>query len=109
MPLAHAVCFWFVLSTLRAQSPSASVAVSGVVQDQTGSVLPGATVDLVAPTGTVAQTTVTDGVGAFHFDGSLRGNTSFAPGLKASSPPWRSCASRTAHLPPSASSSISPR
>ena len=87
MPLAHAVCFWFVLSTLgRAQTPSASVAVSGVVQDQTGSVLPGATVDLVAPTGTVAQTTVTDGAGTFRFDRVTPGQYELRAGFEGFKP-----------------------
>jgi hypothetical protein len=87
MPLAHAVCFWFVLSTLgRAQTPSASVAVSGVVQDQTGSVLPGATVDLVAPTGTVAQTTVTDGAGTFRFERVTPGQYELRAGFEGFKP-----------------------
>ena len=87
MPLAYALCFWIVLSTLgHAQTPSASVAVSGVVQDQTGSVLPGATVDLVAPTGTVAQTTVTDGAGAFRFDRVMPGQYELRAGFEGFKP-----------------------
>ena len=87
MPLAYALCFWIVLSTLgHAQTPSASVAVSGVVQDQTGSVLPGATVDLVAPTGTVAQTTITDGAGTFHFDRVTPGQYELRAGFEGFKP-----------------------
>jgi carboxypeptidase family protein len=49
-----------------AQSAS-EVPVSGIVQDQTGAVLPGASVDLVTTAGAVAQTTTTDEAGAFRF------------------------------------------
>ena len=41
---------------------------TGVVQDQSGAVLPGATVDLLTATGTVVQSTTADGAGAFRFD-----------------------------------------
>ena len=51
---------------LQAQS-APRVAVSGVVQDQTGAVLQNATVELVAASGAVQSTTTTDAVGAFHF------------------------------------------
>ena len=44
-----------------------ATSVTGVVQDQTGALLPGATVDQVVG-GRVVQSVVTDGVGAFHFD-----------------------------------------
>src|SRR5947207_15779382 len=50
-----------------AQTP-VSVAVSGVIQDQTGAVLPGAAVELRTSAGTVAQATTTDGAGAFRFE-----------------------------------------
>src|SRR5215831_13164132 len=46
----------------------AAVSVTGVVQDQTGAVLPGAVVDLLNSGGVVAQSTTTDGVGVFRFD-----------------------------------------
>jgi Carboxypeptidase regulatory-like domain/TonB dependent receptor len=51
---------------LQVPSPS-RVAVSGVVQDQTGAVLQNATVELVAASGAV-QSTTTDAVGGFRFD-----------------------------------------
>ena len=51
-----------------AQAPAPGLAVAGVVQDQTGAVLPGATVDLVTTAGAVAQSTTADGAGAFRFD-----------------------------------------
>src|SRR6266849_2011478 len=51
-----------------AQAPAPGVTVAGVVQDQTGAVLAGATVELVNAAGAVAQSTAADAVGAFHFD-----------------------------------------
>ena len=55
------------------QSASPGVTVAGVVQDQTGAVLTGATVDLAAG-GRVVRSVVTDGVGAFHLDGVAPGS-----------------------------------
>ena len=48
------------------------VTVTGIVQDQTGAVLTGATVDLAAG-GRVVRSVATDDVGAFHFDGVAPG------------------------------------
>ena len=71
-----------------AQPATAGVAVTGVVQDQTGAVLAGATVELVGLSGSLAQSGIADGVGAFHFDRVPPGNyelrASFA-GFKVSS------------------------
>src|SRR5262245_23901851 len=73
-----------------------SVLVSGVVQDQTGAILPGAQVSL-APvgtdgTGTPARTIVTDSKGTFRFDqvppGSFVIRVEF-PGFKAKTTPIR--------------------
>ena len=84
-------------SASSCQSASAGVAVTGVVQDQTGSILPGATVDLVGPSGAVAQTAVTDGAGRVPLRaGRRRASTSFAPVSKGSSRRWRSCGWPTA-------------
>ncbi len=62
----------FVLLSLAGRpvlaQTSAGVAVRGVVQDQTGAVLPGATVDLVASAGAVVQSTTANGDGAFAFE-----------------------------------------
>jgi hypothetical protein len=44
------------------------VAVTGVVQDQTGAVLSGASVDLLNATGVAVQSAFTDGVGTFRFE-----------------------------------------
>ena len=55
------------LSALLQAQSAPRVAVSGVVQDQTGAVLQNATVELVAASGAVQSTTTTDAVGAFHF------------------------------------------
>jgi Carboxypeptidase regulatory-like domain len=46
--------------------PSGSV--TGVVLDQTGAILPGASVDLLAPSGVVVQTTKADQSGTFRFE-----------------------------------------
>jgi hypothetical protein len=57
-----------VVSTPAAAQPVAGVAVVGVVQDRTGAVLPGATVDLVTTAGAVAQSVNADNAGAFRFE-----------------------------------------
>ena len=69
MRLVCALILWCAAAPLAAaaQSPSA-VAVSGVVQDQTGAVLPAATVELVSSAGAVLQTTTADTIGAYRFD-----------------------------------------
>src|SRR5258705_8176296 len=51
-----------------AQTVGPGVAVTGVVLDQTGAVLPGAAVDLADAAGAVVRSTTTDGRGEFHFD-----------------------------------------
>jgi hypothetical protein len=62
-----------LLVLLLPGSPSfaqrAAVSVTGVVQDQTGAVLTGAVVDLLNGRGVVVQSTTTDSVGVFRFDG----------------------------------------
>jgi hypothetical protein len=49
------------------------VAVTGLVQDQTGAVLAAATVELVNASGAVVQTTAADAAGLFRFDGVAPG------------------------------------
>src|ERR1700712_4910869 len=61
------IAFWAAAGLAHAQ-PAASVAVTGVVQDQTGAALPQATVELVNTAGAVLQTITTDPAGAFRFD-----------------------------------------
>ena len=61
------ILFGAVSGAASAQTP-AGVVVSGVVQDQTGAVLPAATVDLVNGSGAVVQSLVTDQAGAFRFE-----------------------------------------
>src|SRR5438270_3479566 len=59
-----------VLGLFIAQPPLRAVpvvAVTGVVQDQTGAVLIGAVVELVGSAGDVVQSTASDAVGAFRF------------------------------------------
>jgi hypothetical protein len=68
--------------------PPPQPAVVGVVQDQTGAVLPGATVDLVTQTGAVAQTMAADGAGGFRFEHVAPGQYEIRArfeGLRASS------------------------
>jgi carboxypeptidase family protein len=68
--LMFALLFAFFLS----QSSARGVAVSGVVSDQTGAILPGARVTiLVSGSTTPLQTTVGDASGAFRFDRILSG------------------------------------
>jgi len=59
------IAFFAAAALAHAQTP---VAVGGVVQDQTGAVLPAATVELVSAAGTVVQTVSTDAAGAFRFE-----------------------------------------
>src|SRR5258708_36413089 len=66
MPLLALVLGVMLGTAVQAQVPGVSVA--GVVQDQTGAVLAGATVELLTPAGAIAQTTAADAVGAFRFD-----------------------------------------
>jgi hypothetical protein len=50
------------------QTAAQPVAVTGVVLDQTGAVLPGASVDLVTNAGIVVESTMADGKGQFRFE-----------------------------------------
>ena len=52
---------------------SAAAVVAGSVQDQTGAVLPGATVELMTSSGSVAQVTAADAAGAFRFNNVAAG------------------------------------
>ena len=65
---AAALVFICTTAVLTSAQTAAPVVVSGVVQDQTGAVLPGATVELVIVGGAVAQSAVADGAGMFRFD-----------------------------------------
>jgi outer membrane receptor protein involved in Fe transport len=51
-----------------AQTPPRGVAVSGTVQDQTGAVLPGATLTIAAADGVASAPIVSDTAGAFRFE-----------------------------------------
>lgn len=57
----------------QAQPVPSGVAVTGVVQDQTGAVLAGAAVDLLDGSGAVVHATTADAVGGFRFDGIRAG------------------------------------
>ena len=78
-----------VLALLLAQSSGRGVSVSGVVQDQTGAVLPSAQVAITASNAAAPlQSTPTDASGAFRFDRVMPGTYTLRvefPGFKASS------------------------
>ncbi len=57
------------MSHVAAEQASPAVAVTGVVLDQTGAILPDAAVDLTTAAGIVAKSTTADGAGMFRFDG----------------------------------------
>ena len=82
----------FVLSAAGAVAaqtpqPGSTQVITGVVQDETGAVLPGAALDLLAPGGAVVQSTQADSAGVFRFDAVAAGTyqmrarfEGFAPG-----------------------------
>jgi outer membrane receptor protein involved in Fe transport len=77
-----------IAAAARAQPAARGVVVAGTVQDQTGAVLPGATVSLTAAGAAApAQTIVSDTAGAFRFDrvpaGAYEITVEF-PGFKSS-------------------------
>jgi hypothetical protein len=57
-----------ILMTGQRATPPASAAVTGVVQDQTGAILAGATVELIDTAGHPVETVQTDAVGLFRFE-----------------------------------------
>ena len=88
MKLAYALLLWCATATLAAAQPPtpAGVAVSGVVQDQTGAVLPAATVELVNAAGAVVQTTTADTGGAFRFERVAPGSYQLRAGYAGFNP-----------------------
>src|SRR5437763_1482999 len=71
---ALALLFTTLTIAPQAAARPAGVAVSGVVQDQTGAVLPGANVDLrLAGSTASAQSVASTPAGAFRFDGVAPG------------------------------------
>jgi outer membrane receptor protein involved in Fe transport len=80
------VALFVLAAPASAQQPAAPITVSGVVQDDTGGVLPHAEVELVDGHGAVIAHTITDDVGQFRFVGITAGQydvrTSF-PSFKA--------------------------
>lgn len=60
---------WLLLALRAAQAVPRGVAVAGVVQDQTGAILPGAQITLLVAGSTApSQSVVSDAAGAFRFD-----------------------------------------
>src|SRR5262249_54299628 len=84
-----ALIFLAMLASAQSQPAARGVTVSGSVQDQTTSILPGAQVVLLASGGqTTVQTGATDTVGAFHFDRVVPGDYEIRaefPGFKSAS------------------------
>ncbi len=72
--LMHVCVLLLVASAATGQSPSPGVMLSGVVLDQTGGALAGASVDLVNGSGAVVQSTAADEKGEFHFGGVAAGS-----------------------------------
>jgi protocatechuate 3,4-dioxygenase beta subunit len=71
---ATLICLIVAMSATPQTQAARGVAVTGVVQDQTGAILPGAQVTLLTTgTATSAQTVVSDAAGAFRFDRVLPG------------------------------------
>src|SRR5450432_2439851 len=68
MKFVYTLLLLCATAPLAAAQPPPPVVVSGVVQDQTGAVLAGATVELASADGHVVQTTSADAGGAFRFD-----------------------------------------
>ena len=67
MRLVGTLLLLLATASFAAAQPT-PVAVTGIVQDQTGAVLAAATVDLVNASGAVVQTTAADAAGLFRFD-----------------------------------------
>ena len=70
----------------RAGAQTPGVAVTGVVQDQTGAILPAATVELVNASGAVVQTTTADAGGAFRFERVAAGQYELRAGYEGFKP-----------------------
>jgi hypothetical protein len=84
-PCSVLIVLLAVVAPALAQQSGVPITVSGVVQDDTGGVLPHAQIELVNGTGTVIATTSTDEAGRFTF-------TSVAPGqydVRASFPAFK--------------------
>jgi hypothetical protein len=62
------VLIFVLLAARTGAAQSAPPAVTGIVQDETGAILPGASVDLVGANGASVQSTTTSDSGAFRFE-----------------------------------------
>ena len=87
------------------QTAAQAVAVTGIVLDQTGAVLPGASVDLVNNAGALVQSTTADGNGQFRFDRVVAGQYELRARSKASNRGRPGC--EWARAPPARRSSCS--
>ena len=106
-PVFALVLWLTTAASASAQAPA--VAVTGVVQDQTGAVLSGATVSWSTARAQSVQTTTADAAGAFRFDGVAPGQYELRAASKDSSRRPRSCASAAGRPHRRSSCSISPR
>lgn len=68
------VLFLVLIAAAPLTAATSDGAIAGVVSDQTGGLLPGAMVELRAPSGRLVQETQTDRNGAFRFDNLIGGN-----------------------------------
>src|SRR5262245_48581054 len=68
MKAARTLILVLLAALPAAAQTAAGVAISGIVQDQTGAVLTDAAVDLLNSAGVVVQSTSTDAVGTFRFE-----------------------------------------
>src|SRR5256885_8406136 len=75
---ARVVLLAIVLSSITslavAQPAARGVTVTGTARDQTGAILPGASVQLATAVGAPVQTVVSEAAGTFHFDHVLPGD-----------------------------------
>jgi hypothetical protein len=86
MKVALTLILCCAVAAPAAAQTTSPVAVSGIVQDQTGAVLPGATVELVNAGGTVVQTVTADNGGAFRFERVAPGQYDLRAGYEGFKP-----------------------
>jgi Carboxypeptidase regulatory-like domain len=86
MRVAFILILWCAATALAAAQAPSAVAVSGIVQDQTGAVLPAATVELMNTSGTIVQTVAADTTGAFRFERVAPGQYELRAGYEGFKP-----------------------
>jgi hypothetical protein len=94
MAVVFTALLWYVATAAAAQAPSPTgsaatgpgTTVSGIVQDQTGAVLPAATVELLSASGVVERTTISDQAGGFRFERVAPGQYELRAGYEGFKP-----------------------